>query len=110
MSGRKDRQAHGEHLLINWSINMTTKSLSVKKAKQVLSNAEIRRKDQKIEIFYNDEWLQLCRTDYMDDICTIDEEDPNKTLEELRQKYLRKIRYGAYTNNRFAVIDSVSDG
>lgn len=61
------------------------------------------------EVFYKGNWIKLCRTDLKDDVAT---SSPQKaSLGECREFYVRKVRYGARTDDRlFAVVDSISDG
>lgn len=88
-------------------------------AKRILQSAPIRfgGKDfwdhPQIEIEVNGKWHHLCRTDLQDDVCTYYFEDSNLSFEEVRKKYLDRIRWGVRTRGepkRFAAIDSWSDG
>lgn len=84
--------------------------LSINDAKRILASAPMRRiSDGKAEV-YHGTWLHLCRTDLSDDVCTLDANDSKADLEQLRQHYLARIKFGARTNDRFAVVDALSDG
>ena len=57
-----------------------------------------------------DKWLHVCRTDLLDDVCTFGVAFNCKADEAVRI-YAQRVRYGARVDgNRFAVVDSVSDG
>ncbi len=58
-----------------------------------------------IQIFYDGQWRDVCRTDLKDNVATTGSSDSFS-------KYLNAVRYGAriLRNGHFAVIDSYSDG
>ncbi len=91
--------------------------LTVEATKELLMSSDLRFRQvpgwgTKADIKIDDKWLHLCRTDLKDDIRTSSAEGES-SVEEVRKKYLQKIRYGARIcdeHGYFAVIDSYSDG
>jgi hypothetical protein len=62
-----------------------------------------------VEIYHNGRWLDLCRTDLCDNVCT--HFPKHWTLKQWLDHYKARIHFGARFSDRlFAVIDSVSDG
>ena len=87
------------------------KELDRRAAQLVLAQAPMRVDQDEVQVLVYGEWLSLCRTDSLDDVCTSDSDDAGRPLEETRTRYLRKIVYGARVDDeRFAVIDSLTDG
>lgn len=91
--------------------------LSKQLGRSFLEHLPLRRgKDGYPEIYVDAEWMLLCRTDLEDDVCTSDQADRDRTLEELRARYMKKIllgvRIGEGVNRRknFACIDACTDG
>jgi len=62
-------------------------------------------KDVTIQIFYDGQWRDVCRTDLKDNVATTGSSDSFS-------EYLNAVHYGAriLRNGHFAVIDSYSDG
>lgn len=63
------------------------------------------------ELFYNEGWRRVVRTDYCDDVCT--GLCATKTVEEWRQHYLKKAAHARLVRigpARFAIIDAMTDG
>jgi lipocalin len=76
--------------------------ISAKEARSFLKNCERRVTQDGFEVFYNGKWLELGRTDELDDIQT--------TICDAKfSEY--KPRFGArIAANGFFAIDSISDG
>ena len=100
----------------HWGYYVT---LSVNEGRRVLAKARMRWNNKKngwnysrrAEVYYGGKWLNLARTDLVDDVCTFSGDDDAKELDELRQKYMGHIRYGVrVVNGRFSAVDHVSDG
>jgi hypothetical protein len=68
------------------------------------------------EIFYDNEWWEIARTDLRDDVCTSTCTDNYPEVNELRQRLKDTVSYGARLHRwddgrrTFAIIDSISDG
>ncbi len=90
--------------------------LSVEEGLKVLASADIRKGDGGPEIYYKDNWWDLCRTDLTDNVATGSSFSTKlncTSLDEIRNNCAKGIRYGVRLdkeNNLFSIIDSWSDG
>ena len=87
-------------------------TLSPEKAREVLDGIEYRRVSEgdwtEVEVFYNGQWLGLCRTDLYDDVAT--SSDMTRRKDPITY-YRKKIKFGArITDELFCVIDRLTDG
>ena len=86
-------------------------TLGVRDGKKILRAAHLRIKGQRVQILYDYQWLDLCRTDLMDDVTTFTHEDVTRGIERTRRYYLAKIRWGVRVGkSSWCVIDSATDG
>ena len=98
--------------------------IGIDEAIAVLKSAEIRALEKPVpdfiaarpgeiysdpEIFHLGKWKSLCRTDFCDDVAT--GYITRTSADEWRAHYLEGIHFGArYSDRRFSVIDSMTDG
>ena len=100
-----------------------------KEARQLLSNSPARllvryagpdflfkkrKKYNELQVFIDDVWMSLARTDLKDDVCTSDYWEFSDVGEAL-EFFVKEARYGARVKRYkrkiiFAVIDNFSDG
>ena len=86
-------------------------TLNADEGKKILLATRLQIKDQRVQIWYNQQWLNLCRADLKDDVGTFTHEDVTRGIERTRHYYLVRIHYGVRVDeNSWRVIDSVSDG
>lgn len=68
----------------------------------------------KIMVMFRGKWLNLCRTDQLDDVCTSTCMTWHEAKTEAKHAvkfFMKKCRYGARVDaTTFAVIDSATDG
>ena len=94
-----------------WRKNGCNVTLGVRDGKKILRAAHLRIKGHRVQILYDYQWLDLCRTDLMDDVATFTHEDVTHGIEPIRRYYLTRIHYGVRIDKRsWRVIDSATDG